>query len=201
MAAVRRVLWAVLVLAVWPAFAAETFKPHPLDKVLGKPDAKLTIIEYASLTCGHCANFHKTVLPRLKAEWIDTGKARLVYRDYPTGPANFSLAASMIAHCSGPDRYFPLLGHLFEQQEKWLMAKDGPLYELKRIAKMAGMDDAKVDACLKRQDLFEDIQTRAIEGSKAHGIESTPTLIIDGKSIKGVEDYEVYDKALKAAKK
>ncbi len=187
--------------ALFLAHAAQAAEDgYKIDQVLGKADAPLTIIEYASTTCGHCANFHKTTMPRLKAEWIDTGKARLIYRDFPTGPKNLSVGASMIAHCAGPERYFGLLGLIMEQQDKWMGAAD-KLGELKKLAKLAGLSEDKVDACLKRQDLADAIELRAKEGYEKLGISSTPSFIVDGKVLVGAQSFENLDKALKAAKK
>ncbi|CAA7623142.1 DsbA family protein [Magnetospirillum sp. SS-4] len=173
---------------------------HKIDQVLGKADAPLTIIEYASTTCGHCATFHKTTLPKLKSEWIDTGKAKLIYRDFPTGPKGLSVGTSMIVHCAGPERYFGLLGLVMEQQEKWMGAAD-KLAELKKLAKLAGLTEDKVDACLKRQDLSDAIEFRAKEAHEKLGIDSTPSFVIDGKVLVGAQSFESLDKALKAAKK
>jgi protein-disulfide isomerase len=173
---------------------------YPIDQVLGKPDAPITVIEYASTTCPHCAHFHKDTLPKFKAEWVDTGKAKLIYRDFPTGPRGLSVGASMIAHCAGPDRYFGLLGLIMDQQEKW-MGSQNPLVELKKLAKLAGMDEAKVDDCLKRQDLASAITQRAQDANEKLGVDSTPSLIINGKLIPGAIPYEEMDKALKAASK
>jgi len=190
---------AIVVLSAVPAaFAAE--ETYPTDQVLGRPDAPLTIIEYASTTCGHCANFHKTVLPRLKAEWIDTGRAKLIYRDYPTGPQSLSLGASLIPHCAGPDRYFGLLGLIMDQQERW-MGSANPLAELKKLAKLAGMGEDKVDECLRRQDLAGAIEARARDAFEKRGIDGTPAFIIDGKVLPGARPFEDLDKALKAASK
>ena len=180
------------------AWAAD--EGYKIDQVLGKPDAPLTIIEYASTTCPHCATFHKTTMPKLKAEWIDTGKAKLIFRDFPTGPKSLSVGASMIAHCAGPDRYFGLLGLIMDQQEKWMNAQD-KLGELKRLAKLAGMGEEKVDACLKRQDLADAIDARAKEGYEKLGVDSTPSFFVDGKIMVGAQSFDELDKALKAAKK
>ena len=181
-----------------PSLAADPgFK---IDQVLGRPDAPLTIIEYASTTCPHCAHFHKTTMPRLKSEWIETGRAKLIFRDFPTGPQSLSVAASMIAHCAGPDRYYGLLGLIMDQQDKWMNASD-KLAELKRLAKLAGMGEEKVDACLKRQDLADAITDRAKDGYDRYGVDSTPSFIVDGKLLVGAQSFEDLDKALKAAKK
>ncbi len=173
---------------------------YPIDQVLGKADAPITIVEYASTTCSHCATFHKTTMPRLKSEWIETGRAKLIFRDFPTGPQGLSVGASMIAHCAGPDRYFGLLGLIMDQQEKWMTAKN-PLDELKKLAKLAGMGEEKVDECLKRQDLANALRDRAKEANEKLGIESTPSFIINGKVVVGALPFEEMDKLLKAAKK
>ena len=181
------------------ASAADKVETFAIDQVMGKADAPITIIEYASTTCGHCATLHKGALPKIKAEWVDTGKAKLIYRDFPTGPAGLSIGASMIAHCSGPERYFGVLGLIMEQQDKWMRSND-PLDALKKSVRLAGMTGEDVDACLKRQDLANAIQERARAGSKTYNIESTPTLVINGKVVEGALPYEEFDKILKAAK-
>ncbi|HSV28737.1 MAG TPA: DsbA family protein [Candidatus Omnitrophota bacterium] len=182
------------------AGAAESYQPHPLDQVMGKPDAKVTIVEYASTTCPHCATLHNEVMPRIKKEWVDTGKAKLVYRDFPTGPAALSIGASMIAHCAGPERYYGVLGLIMQAQDKWLRSQN-PLDELKRTVRMAGITGEQVDACLQRKDLQQAIVERAAQAGKAHTIKSTPTVFINGEMIVGAESYDVYDRALKAASK
>lgn len=189
-----------LMVAAGAARAADKVEPHPLDQVMGKPDAKVTILEYASTTCPHCATLHNQVLPRIKAEWVDTGKAKLIYRDFPTGPAALSIGASMIAHCAGPERYYGVLGLVMQQQDKWLRSQN-PLDELKKTVRIAGITGEQVDACLKRQDLWTGIQERAKQGSEKYAIESTPTMVINGEKIVGAQSYEVYEKALTAAAK
>jgi protein-disulfide isomerase len=188
-------LLAVLAAAA-PAAAAEP--SFPIDQVLGRPDAPVTIYDYSSTTCGHCATFHGTTLPKIKAEWIDTGKAKLVFRDFPTAPADLSLGASMIVHCAGPDLYFRLLGLLFEQQDRWMGAAN-PLDAIKKLTKLAGMGEAKVDACLTREDLAQAIETRAKDAHDRFGIDGTPSFVINGKVLSGARPYEEFDKALKAA--
>lgn len=195
-----RLLGAVAALFLVAQTAAAADLSYPIDQVLGKPDAPITVIEYASTTCPHCATFHKTTLPKFKSEWIEAGKAKLIYRDFPTGPRGLSVGASMIAHCAGPDRYFGLLALIMEQQEKWMQSQN-PLVELKKLAKLAGLGEDKVDDCLKRQDLANAINERAKDGHEKLGIESTPSLIINGKVIPGAISYDQLDKALKAASK
>ena len=171
----------------------------PIDRVLGKADAPITIIEYASTTCGHCADLHTKNLPKIKAEWIDTGKAKLIYRDFPTSPAHLSIGASMIAHCAGPDRYFGVLGLIMEQQEKWIGSAN-PLDALKKLVRLAGMTGEDVDACIAKQDLATAIQERARAGNTLYDVNFTPTLIINGTKVEG-NDPEKIEKTLKAAAK
>lgn len=191
---------AVMALSASAALAADKDAASPLDMVMGKADAPVTIVEYASTTCGHCAHFHKTTFPDLKKNWLDTGKAKLIYRDFPTGPAGLSLGASMIAHCSGPDRYFGVLGMIMDQQDKWLGSND-PLDALKKLVRFAGMTGADVDACLQRKDLLEGIQARAEAGNKEYNIDSTPSFLINGKLQVGALSYPEMDKLLTEASK
>lgn len=199
MKVVARLFAIVFALAAAPALAADTIESYPIDQVLGKADAPITIVEYASTTCPHCATFHKGTLPEVKKNWIETGKAKLIYRDFPTGPAGLSIGASMIAHCAGPERYFGVLGLIMEGQDKW-MRSDNPLDVLKKMVRLAGMTGDDVDACLKRQDLANAIQSRAQDGGKKHGVQSTPSFLINGKLVEGALPYAEFDKALKAAK-
>ena len=112
-------------------------------QILGNPDAPVTIIEYASLTCPHCAQFHTEVLPELKERYIDPGKVRLIYRDFPLD--QMALAAAALAHCAGPERYFSMLDVLFETQSNWAQADD-PITAIKRLGKLA--DSPREDASL-----------------------------------------------------
>ncbi|MEQ8347130.1 MAG: DsbA family protein [Sneathiellaceae bacterium] len=160
------------------------------DMVLGNPDAPVTIIEYASLTCPHCATFHKEVLPQLKTEYIDTGKAKLIFRDFPFD--RFALSASMLARCSGPDRFFPFLDLLFKQQANWIGngQPDEVLANLKRLAGLTGMDEAAVQACLGNEALTEFVLNERLTGNKEFGVESTPTFIVGEDKYPGVRRIE-----------
>ena len=202
-------LFAVLasLCAAGAAFAADKAAPSAADKadtfaidhVMGKADAPITIIEYASTTCGHCANLHIETLPKIKAEWVDTGKAKLIYRDFPTAPAHMSIGASMIAHCAGPERYYGVLALIMEQQHKW-MESSNPLDSLKKLVRIAGMTGQDVDACLGRQDLANAIQDRARAGNTTFGIEATPTMIINGTIVEGHDPEKIFQVLKDAAK-
>jgi protein-disulfide isomerase len=143
---------------------------------IGKADAKVTIVEYASMTCPHCAGFHDKTLPELKTKYIDTGKARLIFREFPFDPR--AEAGFMLARCSG-DNYFPMIDVLFKQQMQWAgveNARDALL----QISKLAGFTQEKFEACLTDQKLLDDVRAVRDRGSKDFGVSSTPTFFING---------------------
>ena len=168
--------------------------------VIGKADAPVTILEFASLGCPHCAHFHETTLPRLKKEYIDTGKARLVFTDFPLGTP--ALAASMVARCAGPDRYFGFVELLFRSQAQWARA-DTPIDALKKVARFGGLTPGDVDACIRQQPLIDFIQGNARKASKEHEIDSTPSFLVNGTKVSGAlpfDEFKVFvDEALKKA--
>ena len=152
------------------------------DFVLGMDTAPITVIEYASLTCPHCAQFHQNALPTIKKDFIETGKIRYVYRDFPLD--QLALSGSMIALCSGRDRYFAFIDTLFAQQSNW--ARDPkPFAALSRIARLGGLSQAKFDACIKDKGVADAILKKRLDGDKIFGINSTPTIIINGKRFSG----------------
>ncbi len=178
-----------------PPSASLDAPPLEGDRVLGRPDAPITIIEYASLTCPHCARFHKETLPKLKSSYIDTGKVKLVFRDFPFD--GLALRASALARCAPPERYFAVIETLFQQQDVWSRAKD-PLVAIGNIGKLAGMSQATVDACFQDTKLLDKIVQGRMDSEKAHGVTSTPTFIIGGKKINGAEPFETFDSLLKS---
>ena len=154
-----------------------------VENSIGAADAPVTVIEYASLTCPHCANFHMNVLPQLKSEYIDTGKVRLVYREvYFDRP---SLWAAMIARCAGEDRYFGVVDLLFRDQASWSRAADaqGVVSGLYAIGRQAGMTDAAMDACLKDGAFAEAMVAEFQKNATADGVESTPSFVINGEKV------------------
>jgi len=152
------------------------------DFVLGKESAPVTLVEYASLTCPHCAQFHQNTLPAVKKEYIETGKVKLVYRDFPLD--QLALSGSMIARCAGRDRYFAFIDVMFAQQSTW--ARDtNPLAALSRIARLGGMSQAKFDECLKDKKIADAVVQQRLDGDKKFGINATPTVIINGKRYSG----------------
>jgi protein-disulfide isomerase len=182
------------VLGVWtlvwsPLMQGESAAAEPQEQILGNPDAPVTIIEYASLTCPHCAQFHKEVLPELKERYIAPGKVRLIYRDFPLDQT--ALAAAALAHCAGPERYFSMLDVLFETQGNWARAGD-PVAALKQLGKLGGLTDQKMDACFADQELTDGILRARLAGQNQYQIGSTPTFIIDGKAYPGSRDVEEF---------
>ncbi len=152
------------------------------DYVIGEATAPVTIIEYASLTCPHCARFHGQVLPALKKELIDSGKVRLVYRDFPLD--QFAMAGSVLARCAGRDRYFAFLDVLFRDQSRWARSQD-PIQALSQIARLGGMGKEKFQSCLNDKKLQESILKQRLDGNQKYQVNSTPTLIINGKKFSG----------------
>lgn len=151
------------------------------DMSIGNPDAAITVVEYASFTCPHCATFHHEVYPELKANYIDTGKINFIFRPvYFDGPG---LWADMVARCGGEDRFFIVAGLLFDRQAEWSRADSaaGVAQGLQSIGRQAGMDDATIDACLQNNDAAKELVAAFQENASRDGIEGTPTFMIDGE--------------------
>jgi len=167
------------------------------DMVMGLATAPITIIEYASLTCPHCANFHTTSLPQIKEQYVDKGLVKFVYRDFPLDRA--ALWASQLARCSGPERYFSFLDVLFRQQNSWARGNDGNAIRenLKRLAKLGGFSDASFDACLNDKAGETAVLEQSLKGEREFKVTSTPTLIINGNKHTGSISFEDLDKVLK----
>jgi protein-disulfide isomerase len=184
----------VAVLGLWtlvwlPLVLGQSSAAEPQEEALGDPNAPVTIIEYASLTCPHCAHFQKDVLPKLKERYIATGKVRLVYRDFPLDQR--ALAAAILAHCAGPERYFGFVDVLFQTQESWARADDY-VAALKQIGKLGGLTEKQMDACFADQDLTNRILQSRLDAQKEHDVSSTPTFIIDGKAYPGARDIDEF---------
>ena len=183
---------APLALAQGPT-VEELMRPGPLpDLVLGKADAPVTIIEYASMTCPHCANFHKTTYPALKSKYIDTGKVKFIFREFPLD--ELAVAASMLARCAGGEKAIAMIDVLFASQEKWAVRQ--PIPVLLQIAKQAGFTEKTFDECLKDQTLYNNLMAMRERGTKDYKVESTPTLFVNGKVLKGGATIEELEKAI-----
>jgi protein-disulfide isomerase len=148
------------------------------DVVQGPPDAKVTIIEYASLTCSHCGAFHRDTYPALKSRYIDTGKVRFILREFPLDP--LATAGFMLARCDGEQKYYPIVDMLFQQQRTWATT-DRPLDALRQMMRQAGFSQEKFDACLKDQKLYDAVNAVKNRGMETLKIDSTPTFFINGQ--------------------
>jgi protein-disulfide isomerase len=156
------------------------------ERVLGEADAPVTVIEYASATCGHCASFHKDSFPALKKDYIDTGKVRFVFREFPLD--ELALAAFMLARCAPENRYFPIIDVLFEEQQSWTRnARE----ELLKIARMAGFTPESFDQCLQDEDVAKGILAIRSTAAEQYGVQSTPTFFINGEMIAGNKPDEL----------
>ena len=184
----------VLLLSAIPAAAdILSLEDAMAPRVMGRDDAPVTIQEFSSLTCPHCAAFHRDTLPRLKAAYIDTGKVRLVYNDFPLD--GLALAAAMLARCVKQDKYFSLLEIFFRSQPRWAKSS-APRDQLEKMVRLAGMSEDDFKACLNNRPLLQAIQARASAAGKVHNIESTPTFIIEGKRYPGSLPFKNFQEIL-----
>ena len=178
--------------------ASDVAKPVSLpDMALGPANAPVTITEFASMTCPHCAAFDKTVFPKIKSEYIDTGKIRYVFREFPLDIK--AAAGSMLARCIAKDdssKYFTVVDLLFKQQEDWVMKNTTET--LTRIGKQAGLSQQAVEDCLKDQALLDKIAADQKYASEVLKVDSTPTFFINGEKIKGETSFEEFDKKIKS---
>lgn len=164
------------------------------DVFLGSETAKVTIYEYASMTCSHCAHFHETTFPVLKQKYIDTGKVRFTLREFPFDP--LSAAAFMLARCNGNDKYYPMVDLLFANQKTWAVS-EGAADALLGVVKQAGFTQESFEACLKNQSVYDAVNAVRDRGQKVFGIDSTPTFFINGEKKSGDISVEDLDKLLK----
>jgi protein-disulfide isomerase len=164
------------------------------DMQIGKPDAPVTVVEYASMTCGHCAHFHNTVYPTLKSKYIDTGKVRLILREFPLDDR--ATGAAMLARCTGEGKTFPLVSALFAKQDDWaFVGKDAFVPQLSKFAKQAGFTEDSMRKCLQDQDLMDKILSNRKRATDEFGVNSTPTFFINGKRLPGGNTIEDFEKA------
>jgi protein-disulfide isomerase len=176
--------------------AADVAKPQSLpDMALGPQNAPVTITEYASMTCPHCANFNDTVFPKIKSEYIDTGKIRYVFREFPLDIK--AAAGSMLARCIAKDdapKYFAVIDLLFRQQNDWVMKNTTET--LTRIGKQAGLSQQQVEDCLKDQALLDKIAADQKYANDVLKVNSTPTFFINGEMLKGETSFDEFSKRI-----
>jgi protein-disulfide isomerase len=173
--------------------AADLGQAGPLgDVVMGDANAPVTIIEYASMTCSHCATFHNTTYPAMKKKYIDTGKVKYILREFPLDP--LAAAGFMLARCSGNDKYYPIVEMLFQKQNEWVT--QNPIPPLLALAKQMGFTQESFESCLKDQKVLEAIESVRTHGAEKLGVNSTPTFFINGKKVNGTLTIEELDKQL-----
>lgn len=180
-----------------PAGAAMVDTAEALsDKVLGNKDAPVTIQAFELLTCPHCAAFEKETLPEIKKAYIDTGKVKLVYNDFPLDGR--ALLASMVARCAGNERFFGMVAVLFGTQETWATPKtpEGFMAALNQIARQGGLSDDEFTACTKNEALFNGIRERQEAADKKFDINSTPTFLIGDQRIVGSQPFAEFKKII-----
>jgi len=178
--------------------AADVAKPVSLpDMALGPKDASVTITEYASMTCPHCAAFNAAVFPKLKSEYIDTGKVRYVFREFPLDVK--AAGGSILARCiakDDPGKYFAVVDMLFRQQSDWVMKNTTDTLTL--IGKQAGLSQQSVEACLTDQTLLDKVSADQKFAAEVLKVNSTPTFFINGEMVRGEITFEEFDKRIKA---
>jgi protein-disulfide isomerase len=192
------------VIATTPSFAkegpsevsiTELMKPTDLpDITLGPADAKVTVVEYASMTCPHCAHFANEIFDPLKKKYIDSGKIRFVFREFPLD--NLAAAASMLARCAGDDKTFPLIETFYAKQADWAFTQGNPVPKLFDIAKQAGFTQESFDKCLTNQKLLDQITAGRSRASDTFGVNATPTFFINGKRLQEAPSMEAFDKVI-----
>ncbi len=172
---------------------AELAKAGPAgDVVLGSDKAPVTIIEYASLTCPHCAHFSTATFPELQKRYIETGKVRFIFREFPLDA--LAAAGFMLARCAGNDKFIPVIEALFAKQPEWMVKE--PIAPLREIAKQFGFTEQSFDACLANQKVLDDIQDVRDRGAAKLGVNSTPTFFINGKKFVGDQSIETMAKEI-----
>ena len=190
------VLSGLLAVSPAPAFSATVSFDDPAY-ILGKPDAPITIVEYSSYTCNHCAAFHKEVVPLLKKEWIDTGKVKLISRDFPLDQV--ALGISMLTYCAPKDKYLALKEAFFLRQDQWIQSKNLRL-DLFTIAREAsGLSEPTSAKCLADQELAKQLQERQRDSVDELNINATPTFTVNGQIIRGAPSYEELVKVIRSA--
>lgn len=182
------------------AFAASAQTSVPAmtadDRVLGKADAPIVIFEYGSLTCPHCAAFAAGTLPKVEEAWIATGKAKLVYRDYPLD--KLALMAAVVARCAPPDTYFRVIAALFGDQANWGVMQD-ETQALERIRNIAGLTRQQADTCVNDTKLSDFVVAERFTAEKQYGVDQTPTFFVNGQKVAGERSYPDFEKVLQSA--
>jgi protein-disulfide isomerase len=197
----RAILVLIAALSVAPAVRAQ-LAADDHEFVFGDPKAKVTVIEYMSLTCPHCAHFQTAEFPGIKKKYIDTGKIRFVLRDFPLD--SLAMAATLIVRCVAPDKGLKLTNLLLQNQDHWVSAKH-PIEPLRSYAKTVGVDEAAIQACLENRTLLNTLVAEKERAAAQRDFDTTPSFFIGDENIEGDPGYEdladMIDRQLRKAKK
>lgn len=181
-------------LAASPVDSEELATPGPLgERALGDPDAPVTIVEYASLTCSHCAQFHKLTYPQLKEKYIDTGQVYFIFREFPLDPV--ATAAFMLTRCVPEEQYFPFVDALFANLDVWAYTNDR-VAGLKQMGRQVGITEEKFEACLTNQELLDGVNWVKQRGAEQFDVNSTPTFFVNGEIHRGALPFEQFEKLI-----
>ncbi len=186
----------VLALAAPFVYGASAQDIKPIEVVVGSPDAPVTVIEYMSLTCPHCAEFHTTVLPDVMKAYVDTGKVRIIFRDYPLDGVAYR--AAVVTHCmaeAGPKRYYGFVQVLFQQQRRWATGAD-PMGEVAKLARLGGLSQERFDACLENEEYAAGVLLTYQQGEAEFGVDSTPTFVVNGRVIATGMTFSEFQKVI-----
>ncbi|MBI1238933.1 MAG: thioredoxin domain-containing protein [Alphaproteobacteria bacterium] len=165
------------------------------DMILGKDDAPITMIEYASMTCGHCSRFHQTVFPSIKKNYIEAGLVKFVFREYPLD--DVAMAGSVVARCLPRDQYFRFVGLLFENQSTWAFVPD-PRTGLIEISRRAGLSREQVETCLKNRVEIDRINAIVADAQSLYRVSATPTFVINGQIVSGEHSFSEFEELFKS---
>ena len=172
----------------------EIIKAKTDDEIfLGNNNAKIVVIEYASMTCIHCANFHKEVYPKIKENYIDTNKIKFIYRDFPLDKQ--ALFGSVLAKCAPKEKYFDFVKLILSTQKKWITNDDTFIDKLKNIGKLAGLTESKINNCFKDEQIVDNIINIRTFAERKYNISSTPSFIINNKKYSAMS-YENFEKII-----
>jgi protein-disulfide isomerase len=164
------------------------------DMVMGKADAPVTVIEYASVTCSHCARFNEEVFPAFKAKYVDTGQVKYVFREFLTAPVEVAAAGFLLARCAGDEKYFGVIDAIFHSQAE--LFQGDPRAVLFRIGQSAGLNDQQISACIQDEKTLEALRQRVDNAVKVQGINSTPTFLVGDQKLEGEQTLAQLDAAI-----
>lgn len=178
-----------------PSAYADEVPLYDDDRIVGSPDAPITIVEYASLTCPHCASFHANTYPELKKQWIDTGRAKLVFRHFPLD--GIGLRAAAVSNCLEGDRHFGFIEILLKSMQQWARAAD-PTKALAQIAALAGINQEQFEKCFNDEAEMDKILARRTEANTEYNVNSTPSFLVNGRLVTGALDFEAFNRILES---